>query len=387
MPSIIYFDNAATSWPKPPGVAAAMVHYLSDTGASPGRSGHRLALEAGRMVLQARENLAELFNVVDPGRIVFTKNATEALNTALMGLLEPGDRIITTTVEHNSVMRPLRWLEAHRQVSVTVIPCDANGVLDLDALRQALHQPARLVVATHASNVSGVINPLTEIGRLVHEAGVLFLVDASQTAGAFPIDVETMKIDMLAFTGHKSLFGPTGTGGLVVGEGIDLRPLTLGGTGSKSEHEYQPQFLPDSLESGTLNSVGLAGLVASTDFLLTTGIENIWSHDRALTARLLDGLTALEQVRVYGPQQADRQVGVVSFNVAGKSPSQIGLALDEQFGVMCRVGLHCAPSAHRTLGTFPAGTVRFGLSYFSTFDEIDAAVAAVQQIANGQTQC
>jgi cysteine desulfurase family protein len=360
-----------------------MTHYLREIGGSPGRSGHRLALEAGRMVLQARENLAELFNIVDPGRIVFTKNATEALNTALLGLLEPGDRVITTAAEHNSVMRPLRWLEANRQVSVTVIPCDANGLLDLEALRQALRQPTRLVVATHASNVSGVINPLAVIGALARQAGALFLVDAAQTAGAFPIDVEAMQIDLLGFTGHKSLFGPTGTGGLVVGEGIDLRPLTTGGTGSESEHEYQPEFLPDSLESGTLNSVGLAGLVAGTDFLLATGIDKIRMHDQALTTRLLSGLASLEQVLVYGPQQADCQTGVVSFNVAGKSPAEVGLALDEKFGVMCRVGLHCAPSAHRVLGTFPTGAVRFGLSYFNTFAEIDAAVAAVRQIANG----
>lgn len=387
MSAIIYFDNAATSWPKPPGVAEAMMHYLSEIGASPGRSGHRMALEAGRLVLKARENLAELFNVVDPGRIIFTKNITEALNTALLGLLEVGDRVITTAVEHNSVMRPLRWLEMNRHVSVTTIPGDAQGVLDLDALRQALGQPARLVVATHASNVSGLINPLPEIGRLAREAGALFLVDAAQTAGSVPIDVETMHIDMLGFTGHKSLFGPMGTGGLVVGEGIDLRPLISGGSGSQSEHEYQPEFLPDRLESGTLNSVGLAGLVASTDFLLTAGIEEIRAHDRALTARLLEGLAALDQVRVYGPRQTDRQANVVSFNVTGKSPSQVGLALDEQFGLMCRVGLHCAPAAHRTLNTFPTGTVRFGLSYFNTFDEIETALAAVQQIAQGQTPC
>lgn len=382
MSSIIYFDNAATSWPKPESVTAAMTHYVSEVGGSPGRSGHRLALEAGRIVLQARENVAELFNVIDPARIVFAKNATEALNTALLGLLNPGDRVITTPVEHNSVMRPLRWLEANREVSVTTTPCDGQGLLDLETLRQALRQPTRLVVATHASNVTGVINPLVAIGSLAREAGANFLVDAAQTAGAVPIDVEAMQIDMLAFTGHKSLFGPTGTGGLYVREGLDLRPLTTGGTGSESEHEFQPEFMPDSLESGTLNSVGLAGLAASTDFLLTTGIDKIRSHDRALTARLLTGLASIEQVQVYGPQQADCQASVVSFNVAGKSPSEVGLALDEEFGVMCRVGLHCAPSAHRILDTFPTGTVRFGLSYFNTFAEIDAAVTAVRQIAN-----
>lgn len=385
--SIIYFDNAATSWPKPKGVAAAMTHYLSDIGGSPGRSGHRLALEAGRMVLQARENLAELFNVIDPGRIVLTKNATESLNTALLGLLNPGDHVITTAVEHNSVMRPLRWLEANRQVTVTVIPCDAAGLLDMNALRQALRQPTRLVVATHASNVTGVISPLAAIGALARQAGAMLLVDAAQTAGALPIDVEAMRIDMLAFTGHKSLFGPTGTGGLYVREGINLTPLMTGGTGSESEHEVQPEFMPDSLESGTLNSVGLAGLVASTDFLLTTGVNTIRTHDQALTTRLLAGLALIEQVKIYGPQQADCRASVVSFNIAGKSPSEVGLQLDECYEVMCRVGLHCAPSAHRVLGTFPTGTVRFGLSYFNTFAEIDTAVAAVKQIANGQVQC
>ncbi|MEW5957496.1 MAG: aminotransferase class V-fold PLP-dependent enzyme [Chloroflexota bacterium] len=383
MSSIIYFDNAATSWPKPESVAAAMTHYLRDIGGSPGRSGHRLALEAGRMVLQARENLAELFNIVDPGRIVFTKNATEALNTALLGLLKPGDRVMTTAVEHNSVMRPLRRLEANRQVSVTVVPCDAKGRLDLEALRQALRQPTRLVAVTHASNVTGVINPLAAIGALAREAGAALLVDAAQTAGAVPIDVEAMQIDLLAFTGHKSLFGPTGTGGLYVGEGLDLLPLTTGGTGSESEHEFQPEFMPDRLESGTLNSVGLAGLVAGTGFLLATGVDKIRAHDRDLTARLLAGLTSIEQVQVYGPQQPERQASLVSFNVRGQSPAQVGLRLDEEFAVMCRVGLHCAPSAHRVLGTFPTGAVRFSLSCFNIFAEIEAAVAAVRQIANG----
>jgi len=382
---MIYFDNAATSWPKPKEVATAMTHYLSDVGGSPGRSGHRLALEAGRIVLQARENVAELFNVIDPSRVVITKNATEALNTAVLGLLKPGDHVITTAVEHNSVIRPLRHLEANRHIKLTIIPCDKKGVLDLGALLKALQLPTQLVVATHASNVTGVINPLADIGTMARDAGALFLVDAAQTSGAVPIDVEALKIDMLAFTGHKSLFGPTGTGGLVVREGLDLQPLTTGGTGSESEHEYQPKFMPDSLESGTLNSVGIAGLMASTEFLLKTGVDKIRAHDQALTARLLDGLTAIEQVQVYGLQSATCQSSVVSFNVTGKSPSEVGLILDEKYAIMCRVGLHCAPTAHRVIGTFPDGAVRFGLSYFNTFDEVDTAVTAIEQIAKGQS--
>ncbi len=380
---MIYFDNAATSWPKPPGVAEAMTHYLTDIGASPGRSGHRLAIEAARVVYAAREAVAELFGASDPLRVVFGSNVTEALNLALNGLLQPGDHVITGSLEHNSVMRPLRALE-RGGVRVTAVPCSATGELDPQDLEAAIGPDTRLIVLNHASNVVGTLLPVAEAGRVARQHDLLLLVDAAQTAGAYPIDMEADAIDLLAFTGHKSLYGPMGTGGLIIGARVDVRrlaPLKRGGTGSRSEREEQPEFLPDLCESGTPNAVGLAGLAASVRWLLAQGVATIRSHEVALTRQLLAGLTAIPGVTVYGTRDAERQTATVSFNIAGLEPSEVGLRLDDEYGIMCRVGLHCAPAAHRTLGTFPGGTVRFGLGAFNTADEVAAALHAVATLA------
>lgn len=382
---MIYFDNAATSWPKPPCVAEAMTHYMSEIGASPGRSGHRLAIEAARVVYGAREAVAELFHAPDPLRVVFGANVTEALNLALNGLLQPGDHVITGSLEHNSVMRPLRALE-RGGVRVTAVPCSATGELDPQDLEAAIGPDTRLIVLNHASNVVGTILPVAEAGRIARQHDLLLLVDAAQTAGAYPIDMQAEAIDLLAFTGHKSLYGPMGTGGLVIGERVDARrlaPLKRGGTGSRSEREEQPEFLPDLCESGTPNAVGLAGLGASVRWLLAQGLATIRSHEVMLTRQLLAGLTAIRGVTVYGTGDAERQTATVSFNIAGLEPSEVGLRLDDEFGIMCRVGLHCAPAAHRTLGTFPGGTVRFGLGAFNTADEVAAALQAVATLARG----
>ena len=380
---MIYFDNAATSWPKPPGVAEAMTHYLAEIGANPGRAGHRLAVQAARVVYDARERVAELFGAPDPLRVVFGANATEALNLALNGLLRPGDHVITASMEHNSVMRPLRAL-ARGGVALTVVRGSSQGVLDLAALEAAIRPDTRLIVLNHASNVVGTLLPVADAGRIARQHGLLLLVDAAQTAGAYPIDVQADAIDLLAFTGHKSLYGPMGTGGLVVGERVDVaqfKPLKRGGTGSRSEHEEQPEFLPDLCESGTPNAVGLAGLAASARWVLAQGVEQIRAHEVALTGQLLAGLAAIPSVTVYGLGDARRQTATVSFNIAGLEPSEVGLRLDEEYEIMCRVGLHCSPAAHRTLGTFPGGTVRFGLSVFNTAAEVAAALAAVAALA------
>ncbi len=360
-----------------------MALYMAEAG-SPGRSGHRLSINAGRMVYEAREAVADLFGASDPLRVIFTRNATEALNLALTGLLGPGDRVVTTGVEHNAVARPLFALK-HRGVSFDVAPCDRAGVLDLAALKDALRSPVRVVVINHASNVSGALAPLELISPLVHEAGALLLLDAAQTAGALPIDVGALGIDLLAFTGHKGLMGPQGTGGLVIGESADpgeIEPLTRGGTGSRSELEDQPDALPDRFESGTLNGVGIAGLGASVRSILEVGVDAIRAHDMALTQRLLEGLGDIPGVCIHGPCDPERQTATVSITFAEHVVTDIAFRLDDEFGVMVRAGLHCAPWAHRSLGTLPDGTLRLSAGFSTTIEDVDRAVEALKQVTS-----
>ncbi|MCK9460716.1 MAG: aminotransferase class V-fold PLP-dependent enzyme [Proteobacteria bacterium] len=379
---MIYFDNAATSWPKPDTVPAAMERFLREHGANPGRSGHALSIEAGRVVFDARDRVSRLFGLGDPLSVVFTKNATEALNLALQGLLQPGDHVITSTMEHNSVLRPLRFLEG-RGVAVSRVPCTADGTLDPAEVERSISAKTRLIVLSHASNVVGTLCPIAEIGRLTADREILFCVDAAQTAGAVPIDMAAMCIDLLAFTGHKSLYGPQGTGGLCIGERAKgrLRPLMFGGTGSASDSDVHPDFLPDCFEAGTLNAVGLAGLAAGLEFVEGRGLAAIREHETALIARLIDGLRGIPRVRVLGTGDAKRQTAVVSFNLDGWSCSEVATALEERAGICCRAGLHCAPLAHRQLGTFPEGAVRLSLGIFNTETEIAAALEALRELA------
>jgi cysteine desulfurase family protein len=380
---MIYFDNAATSWPKPPCVAEAMVHFLNEVGANPGRSGHQLSVQAGRIVYAARDAVASLFNAPDPLRVVFGQNVTEALNLALLGLLRPGDHAITSSMEHNSMMRPLRMLE-RRGVELTVVQCSPEGFLDPADVEAVIRPNTRMIALNHASNVVGTTLPVAEAGRIARKHDLLLLVDAAQTGGSYPIDVQADCIDLLAFTGHKSLYGPMGTGGLIVGERVDvarIEPLKRGGTGSNSEHEEQPEFLPDLCESGTPNAVGLSGLEASLRWLLARGVKAIRAHKVDLTQQLIDGLSDVPGVTVHGGRDMARQTATVSFTIAERETSEIGMLLDEDYGIMCRVGLHCAPAAHRTIGTFPHGTVRFGLGAFNTAKEVDAALAAVRTLS------
>ena len=383
---MIYLDNAATSWPKPPDVAEAMTRFLTDIGASPGRSGHRRAVEAGRIVYDTREALAEFFHAPDPLRVIFTLNVTESLNLALCGLLRPGQHVITGSMEHNSMMRPLRDLE-ERGVEISVIPCSPEGLLDVKDVRAAIRPNTVMIALNHASNVIGTIQPICEIGAIARERNLLFLLDAAQTAGVCPIDMLSYQIDLLAFTGHKALLGPTGTGGLIIGERVRLSefaPLKRGGTGSASELEIQPGFLPDRFESGTMNAVGLAGLSAALRWIKERGLEQIRADDITLTRQLLNGLRDIPGVTIYGTGDAARQTATVSFNIEQVEPSSAAFWLDEEFGICCRVGLHCSPAAHKTIGTFPRGTVRFGLGAFNTPDEINRAIAAVRLLARSK---
>lgn len=385
---MIYMDNAATSWPKPPAVTEAMTHFITHIGANPGRSGHRLSIEAARVMYDAREAIAAFFHAPDPLQVVFGHNVTEALNLALLGILRPGQHVITSSIEHNSMMRPLRYLQ-QQGVELTVVPCTHSGQLQPADVEAAIRDNTVMVALNHASNVAGTLLPIAEVGHIARRHNLLFLVDTAQSAGAYPIDMNAASIDLLAFTGHKGLLGPTGTGGLIIGERValdDFLPLKRGGTGSHSEHEAQPDFLPDLAESGTPNAAGLAGLTASLNWIQDYGgVEAIRAHERALTQQLIDGLLNIPTVTVYGTHSAEQQTATVSFNIANLQPSQVGQRLDEDFGILCRVGLHCAPSAHRTLKTFPAGTLRFGLSVWHTSDEIEQALQAVRQIAQETT--
>jgi cysteine desulfurase family protein len=375
----IYLDNAATSFPKPEAMLAAMTAYQQAIGANPGRSGHGLSIDAGRIVYETRETLARLFNSEDPLRIVLTKNSTEALNIVLKGALKPDDHVITSSMEHNSVMRPLRFLES-QGVRVSVIPCSPRGELDPEDIKKAIRPATKMVVMTHASNVTGTILPVEAVGAIIREKGdILFCVDAAQTAGALPMDVQKMKIDLLAFTGHKSLYGPQGTGGLYIRKGLEkgIAPLMMGGTGSRSEFEAQPDFMPDKYESGTPNTIGFAGLGAGATYLAGQTMERIRAKEEQLTRRFLERLEAFkDQVTVYGPNDAARQTAVISFNVKNISPSDAAMFFEEKFGILCRPGLHCAPAAHRTIGTFPQGTVRFSFGFFNTSRDMDRAAKA-----------
>jgi len=361
---------------------------MRSVGANPGRSGHRLSIEAGRILIEAREALAELFGIDDPLRIVFTRNATESLNLAIYGLLQPGDHCITTSMEHNSVMRPLRALEK-KGLELTVAPCSPKGELDPREIEKAIKKNTRLIVTTHASNVVGTLMPITEVGEIARAHGIPFCIDAAQTAGALPIDVKKMHIDLLAFTGHKSLYGPQGTGGLYIREGLEkgLEPLMQGGTGSRSESQEQPDFMPDKYESGTPNTVGVAGLGAGARFCLTQGVAHIRAKEEGLTRILIEGLGSIPGVTLYGCRDATRQVAICSFTIHDLSPSEITMALDEEFNIMSRPGLHCAPAAHQTIDTFPQGTVRLSAGYFTTVEEIALALEAVGKIvARSRTQ-
>jgi len=380
---MIYMDHAATSWPKPPAVVKAMVDFLERAGGNPGRSGHRLSIAAGRVVYETRNEVAELFGAPDPLRVVMTPNVTYALNIVFSGLLTPDDRVVTTGIEHNSVMRPLRALEAEG-MDLVIVPCDAQGFVDMVAMAKAITPVTALVVCTHASNVIGVIQPVPEIAQLARRAGALCMVDAAQTAGVLPIDVQVMGIDLLAFTGHKGLQGPPGTGGLIIAEDVDesrIRPVFAGGTGSRSEREEQPEMLPDRFEVGTGNGVGLAGLGAGIRHIRARGVEAIREHEIALTEQLVAGLAAIPGVSVYGPESARKRTATVSIRVAGKSESEVGMLLDDRYDIMSRVGLHCSPACHRTIGTFPAGTIRLAAGLDTTESDIARTVQAIREIA------
>lgn len=376
----IYLDNAATSYPKPEVVYQAVSDYMRNVGASAGRGAYQRAHKADKIIYLARRSLAKLFNIRDISRIILTANVTESINLALKGLLRPGDHVVTTGMEHNAVWRCLKVLEAKRGIAITAVPCGPDGSLDPKRMVAALRPETRLVVMLHASNVTGTLMPVEEVSAAAASRGIPLLVDAAQTAGVFPIDVEKMNIPLLAFTGHKSLLGPQGTGGLYIAESVYLEPLKEGGTGSESRLDRQPETLPDRFEPGTLNYPGIAGLGAAVEFVLEKGIEHIHAHEMELTAYALDKLRSLEGVVIYGPSDPARQVAVISINLLDMRPEEVAYKLDMEYGIMMRAGLHCSPCAHRTIGTIKRGTLRLGLGCFNTKEELDFLSDALKDI-------
>lgn len=378
MRGLAYLDYAATSAVRPDVVVEAVAAYLRDVGATPGRAGHRLAVEAGRVVLRCRLALAELFGVRgDPGRVTLHPAATFALNTALLGLLRPGDRVVRTAYDHNSVRRPVAALRA-RGVEETLLSGSPDGGIDLAEAEAAL-AGARLLVLPHAGNVLGTVLPVRALAEAAHARGALVLLDAAQSAGHLPVNVEALGVDLLAFAGHKGLLGPQGTGGLWVREGVEVPPLLAGGTGAGSRAPEMPEALPDRLEPGTLNGPGIAGLLAGVRWLLEHGVERLHAREAGLKARLLRGLAGVPGVRVLSPS-APEGVGIVTLGANTVPPHELALRLDREHGVLARAGLHCAPEAHALLGTAETGALRLSLGWASTEEEVDRAVAALAAV-------
>jgi len=375
----LFLDNAATSFPKPDAVYRAMDAALREVGVAPGRGGYRQSLAAARLVYEARSALARFFGVSDSSRLIFTHSATESLNIAVNGLLKPGDHVVSTTVEHNALLRPLHLMRS-RGVEVTLVEADGEGVVSEREIARALKRNTRLVALAHCSNVTGAVQPVGEIARKAHAAGALLLLDAAQSAGYFRLDCEELGIDLLAAPGHKGLFGPPGTGILTVAEGLQLAPLLVGGTGGQAASPEQPEQLPERLESGTLNTPAIAGLKAGLDFILATGLESVREKGKLLIEQLLEGVRGMAGATVYGPRQGERG-GALSFNLAGHDPSTLSFLLDSEYDISVRAGLHCAPDAHRTIGSFPAGTVRVSPSYFNTEEEIAYFLKALREVA------
>jgi cysteine desulfurase/selenocysteine lyase len=380
----IYLDNAATSWPKPAAVYDAADAYLRDNGAPAGRSGYAEAVDANRLVDQARRGVADLTGERDPRQVIFTFSGTDSLNLAIRGVVRPGDHVVTTVCEHNSVLRPLRALVDGAGVEITYVPCDEAGFVSPQAVRESLRPNTRLVAVVHASNVTGAIQPIDDIGPIVRKHGALFLVDAAQSLGHVPIDVADGEIDLLAAPGHKGLLGPLGVGVLWMRPEVEqlVQPLRYGGTGTQSDDEMQPAERPARFEAGNHNVPGLAGLAAATAFLKKRSLAALAAHHERLTTRLLEALRPIDGLTIYGPQTTERRTSVVSVTLDGYDPQELAALLEASHGVQCRAGLHCAPRMHAALGTTATGgTLRLSPGAFTTDDEIDAAAAALREAA------
>lgn len=377
--NMIYLDNAATTIIKPPAVGRAVIEALQTLG-NTARGAHGYSLEAAGAIYEAREKTAKLFNCSRADHVVFTANVTQALNTAIYGVLSRGDHVISTDLEHNSVLRPIYRLQAEQGVQVDLVPADTRGNIDYGDFERLIRPNTKAIVCTHASNLTGNMTDIRRVGEIAHQNHILLIVDAAQTAGTKPVDMQTLGIDVLCFTGHKGLMGPQGTGGMCIAEGVSIRPLIVGGTGVQTYSPTQPDRLPALLEAGTLNGHGIAGLSAAVDFISDVGLENIESREEALTRRFYDGVKDIDSVTVFGDFSRDH-AAIVALNIGDMDSGEVADILFEEYGVAVRAGAHCAPRLHQALGTKEQGAVRFSFSYFNTEEEIDRAISAVKKIA------
>nr|WP_295778943.1 aminotransferase class V-fold PLP-dependent enzyme [uncultured Intestinibacter sp.] len=376
----IYLDNAATSFPKPKEVADAVYDFMINNGTSSGRGSYKKAMQSDYIVYECRKLIGNLFNFDDPKKVVFTSNVTDSLNIAIRGILKENDHVITSSLEHNAVWRCLKTLEKDINIKIDTVECSKDGITNPEDIKKYIRKDTALIVFTQASNVLGTIQPIKEIGKIARENNIVFLVDAAQSAGAMKIDIKEDNIDILAFTGHKSLLGPMGTGGLIINTDIDIKPLKAGGTGGDSAYEYQPDYYPNHLETGTSNVSGIAGLRAAIKFLNKEGIDNIHNKEKKLTKYALQRLETVKDIEIYGPKDCEKILSVISFNIKNKRPEDISTILDQKYDIMLRAGLHCAPTAHSVINTKDRGSLRIGIGYFNTKDDIDKLVEALNNL-------
>ena len=376
----IYLDNAATSFPKPKEVATAVYDFMVNNGTSSGRGSYKKAMQSDYIVYECRKLIGKLFNFDNPKKVVFTSNVTDSLNIAMRGILKENDHVITSSLEHNAVWRCLKTLERDINIKIDTVECSKDGITNPQDIKKYIKKDTALIVFTQASNVLGTIQPIREIGAIAREHNIPFLVDSAQSAVAMKIDVKEDNIDILAFTGHKSLLGPMGTGGLIINTDIDIKPLKAGGTGGDSAYEYQPDYYPNHLETGTSNVSGIAGLREAIKFLNKEGIENIHNKEKELTKYALEKLETVKDIEIYGPKDCEKMLSVISFNIKDKRPEDVGSILDQKYDIMLRAGLHCAPTAHSVIGTKERGTLRIGLGYFNEKEDIDKLVEALNNL-------
>ena len=376
----IYLDNAATSFPKPKEVATAVYDFMVNNGTSSGRGSYKKAMQSDYIVYECRKLIGKLFNFDNPKKVIFTSNVTDSLNIAMRGILKENDHVITSSLEHNAVWRCLKTLERDINIKIDTVECSKDGITNPQDIKKYIKKDTALIVFTQASNVLGTIQPIREIGAIAREHNIPFLVDSAQSAGAMKIDVKEENIDILAFTGHKSLLGPMGTGGLIINTDIDIKPLKAGGTGGDSAYEYQPDYYPNHLETGTSNVSGIAGLREAIKFLNKEGIENIHNKEKELTKYALEKLETVKDIEIYGPKDCEKMLSVISFNIKDKRPEDVSSKQDQKYDIMLRAGLHCAPTAHSVIGTKERGTLRIGLGYFNEKEDIDKLVEALNNL-------